>query len=72
MSQYSGDNQTHKGNVSTAEGIRQVSVAAAGNSQSAVIAAEAVFLRSCISSAKANNASTSVYIDGLRSLGFWS
>ena len=30
MSQYSGDNQTPKGNVAAAEGTRQVSVAAAG------------------------------------------
>jgi hypothetical protein len=71
MSQYGGDNQTHKGNVSTAEGIRQVAVAAAGT-QAAAIAAEVTFLRSCISSAKANNVSTSTYIDDLRSLGFWS
>jgi hypothetical protein len=72
MSQYGGDNQTHKGNVSVAEGVRQVAVTAAGNSQSAAIAAEATILRSCISSAKANNVPTSTYIDGLRTLGFWS
>jgi hypothetical protein len=71
MSQYGGDNQTHKGNVSTAEGVRQVAVAAA-STQAAVIAAEATFFRSCISSAKANNVPTSTYIDGLRSIGFWS
>jgi hypothetical protein len=51
MSQYSGDNQTHKATVSVAEGTRQVAVAAAAT-QAAAIAAELVFFRACLASAK--------------------
>jgi hypothetical protein len=70
MSQYGGDNQTHKGNVSAAESTRQVAVAAAGTSQSAVNTAEIAFYRTCVASAKANGVgSTSVYMDALRWLG---
>jgi hypothetical protein len=71
MSQYTGDNQTHKGNVSTAEGVRQVAVTAAGT-QAAALAAELVFYRACIASAKTNSVSTDVYQQALRSLGVWS
>jgi hypothetical protein len=69
MSQYGGDNQTHKGNVSSAEATRQVAVAAAGNSQSAVSAAEVTFYRTCLASAKANNVPYEAYVSALKVLG---
>jgi hypothetical protein len=69
MSQYGGDNQTHKATVSVAEGTRQVAVAAA-STQAAVNTAEITFYRSCLASAKTNGvASASVYMDALRALG---
>jgi hypothetical protein len=68
MSQYGGDNQTHKGNVSAAESTRQVAVAAA-STQASVTSAEISFYRTCRTSALANNVSPTVYIDALKSLG---
>jgi hypothetical protein len=68
MSTCSSDNVTHKNTVNTAEGVRQVSVAAAGT-QAAINAAEIVFYRACRTSALTNNVSPTVYIDALRALG---
>jgi hypothetical protein len=69
MSQYGGDNQTHKATVSTAESTRQVAVAAAGSNQASVNSAEITFYRACVASAKTNSVSASVYMDALRALG---
>jgi hypothetical protein len=68
MSQYTGDNQTHKTTVSVAEGQRQVAVAAAAT-QAAVNTAEISFYRTCRTSALANSVSHVVYADALRALG---
>jgi hypothetical protein len=65
------ENTAHKNAVNAAETTRQVAVAAAGT-QAAVNAAEVVFFRACISSAKTNGVPVSHYTEALRALGFWS
>jgi hypothetical protein len=67
MSQYGGDNQTHKTTIAVAEGVKQSAIMAA-TTQSAANAAETVFLRACLASALANNVSPSTYLYGLRQL----
>jgi hypothetical protein len=72
MSTYQGENSSHKSAVQVAESTRQSAVAAAGSSASQVLAAELVFYRAVIASAKTNNVPSSTYQDALRSLGVWS
>lgn len=55
--------------VDAAESMRQVAVAAAAN-QAAARAAEIVFYRACLASAKVNNPSCiAVYVEALYELG---
>jgi hypothetical protein len=72
MSTNQSDNKAHRDAVNLAEGQRQVSVAAAGANQATALAAEIVFYRACISSAKTNGVPVSHYTEALRSLGLWS
>jgi hypothetical protein len=72
MSVNQSDNKAHRDAVNLAEGVRQVSVAAAGSSQSSALSAEVTFFRACIASAKTNGVPVSHYTEALRSLGFWS
>jgi hypothetical protein len=72
MATNQSDNFAHRTAVNLAEGIRQVSVAAAGSSQSSAVQAEVTFFRACIASAKTNGVPPNHYTEALRSLGFWS
>jgi hypothetical protein len=70
MSIVKSGNSTHDATCAVAEGVRQTSVAAAGNIQSQVVTAEITFHRAVIASAKANGLpvpTTSVF--ALRELG---
>jgi hypothetical protein len=70
MSIVKSGNFSHDSACAVAEGSRQVSVAAAGSSQSAVRTAEIAFHRAVIASAKANGMpipTTSIF--ALRELG---
>jgi hypothetical protein len=69
MSSSQSDNLTHKGNCNAAEAVRQVAVSAAGNSQSAVTAAEIAYYRTCLASAKANNCGIECFVSALKVLG---
>jgi hypothetical protein len=61
----------HDSVCNTAELTRQNAVAAAGNSQSAVKAAELTFYRTVLSSARTNNmnADVALVLEALRELG---
>jgi hypothetical protein len=62
---------THDSTCNLSEGSRQVSVAAAGNNQAAVRAAEVQHYRNVIASSRANNngADISIALTALRELG---
>lgn len=62
-------NAVHDAVVVAAEATRQVAVSAAGNSQSAVRAAEISFYRTALASAKANGLPTANFIEALQELG---
>jgi hypothetical protein len=55
--------------VNAAEGVRQVAVAAAGNSQATVRNAEIAFFRSVITAGNANSVSVAHAYAALRELG---
>jgi hypothetical protein len=72
MSTKQSGSAAHNAACNAAEAVRQVAVQAAGNSQSAAIAAEVTFYRAVIASSKANNnfSDVSVANTALRALGF--
>lgn len=63
------ENKGHNATVAVAEGSRQAAVTAAGNNQAAVIAAEIVFYRAALASAKANGCGTAAFESALMALG---
>jgi hypothetical protein len=67
---YSG-RKAHDDAINKSEGVRQQAIAAAGNSQSAVRAAELVHARTCVASSFANNggADAAVWNTMLKELG---
>jgi hypothetical protein len=71
MSQPSGGSTAHQSAVRTAELTRQNAVAAAGNSQSSVKAADIAFHRAVVASAIANNNYSGIEpsMSALKSLG---
>jgi hypothetical protein len=64
----------HDNAILLAEGQRQVSVAAAGNNQSSVRAAEITFARAALTSCKTNNNGSGAeqFVNMLREMGVWS
>lgn len=71
MSGITSENRAHAAAVLASEGVRQVAVAAAGNNQAAVIAAEITHYRTCLASAKSNNGGLGLepFVTGLKILG---
>jgi hypothetical protein len=69
MSQVVTENATHQTNLRNAEHARQIAYLAAGNSQSAIKAADLAYARSCLTSAQANGCATSQFVVMLRELG---
>jgi hypothetical protein len=70
MGGYSwNENATHRMNCQVAEGVKQTSISASSTAAQ-VRAAEAVYFRSCLASAKANGVSTSPFVEALYELGF--
>jgi len=69
MSVTNSGNRVHDQNCNAAEMTRQVSVAAAGNSQTSVRNAEIVYYRACRASAIANGLSPAQFIAALQELG---
>jgi hypothetical protein len=69
MSPPFSENKTHYATVIAAEGVRQVAVAAAGSSMSAIRTAEIAYARTGLKSAIANGVETSSWTMLLASLG---
>jgi hypothetical protein len=69
MSAPFNENKAHYATIVAAEGVRQVAVAAAGSSQSAIRTAELAFARTGLKSAIANGAETASWTMLLQSLG---
>jgi hypothetical protein len=63
------ENQTHTKNLLAAELTRQVAVAAAAGSASAIKTAEIAYFRTALASAIANNCGTDQFTCALRELG---
>lgn len=59
----------HNATVAIAEGTRQSAVAAAGNNQASVTAAEITFYRAALASALANGCGTAAFQSALMALG---
>jgi hypothetical protein len=68
MSISKSGNKSHDDTVNTAEGVRQIAVAAAAT-QAAVNSAEVTFYRAALASAKANGIGIEPFVSALRSLG---
>src|SRR5205807_2340451 len=66
--------RTHDQTCNVSEGQRQLAVAAAGNNQASVVAAEIAHYRNVVASSRGNNnsADVSVALHALRSLGVHS
>ena len=69
MSVVYSDNATHRANLLAAENTRNAAYIAAAGNQASIKAADMVYARAALASAKANNCGVSQWQDMLRELG---